>query len=170
MLAASGWEAAMKIALVMMLALLACGGSPEVVEPPGPVEPPVVEPGLPKVQGKTGVVFSPDGSPLELRVLATGVSVLVPDGTPLRLINEQSGKGLGRADAEVEVEGQIGILPNVGVLVGDRWRTSPSSKVGLFFATGSCKPDCLQQVWAVHADGRRMMVTDEVGRIETYGY
>jgi|GEM_PF-3328750 len=153
----------MKKALVLVLVLAACGGSaPEVVAPEGPGDRLPVTSAIPQVQGKDGVVFSVDGNGLELRVLATGDSVLVQDGTPLKLINEQSGKGLGRADAEVEINGQIGILPNAVVLVGNRLRISPVSKVALFVATRECEPDCVADVWALHPDGRRLLVSNSV--------
>lgn len=152
----------MRKALVSMLAFAACGGSaPEIVKP-GPVAPPPVVDAIPKVQGKDGVVFSPDGNGLELRVLATGDSVLVQDGTPLKLINEQSGKGFGRADAEVEIAGQVGILPNSAVLAGERMRISPVAKVALFIATRQCEPDCVADVWALHPDGRRLLISNNI--------
>jgi len=144
-----------------MLAFVACGGSTPVVKPDSKPDPkaPVVS-AIPKVQGKEGVVFSPDGNGLELRVLATGDSLFVEAGTPLKLLNEQSGKGLGRADAEVEINGKVGILPNRNVLVGDRMRISPVSKIALFVATRECEPDCVSDVWALHPDGRKLLMTN----------
>lgn len=147
---------------VTVWGVAACGGAPE-VRAPAPAPSVVVEPGLPAVEGKHGIVFSPDGAALELRVLATGQSVAVTDGTPLRLIAEQSGQGLGRAEAEVEIAGQIGILPNVAVLVGERLRRSPVAKVALFVATSDCAPACVSEVWALHPDGRRLRLSDGVG-------
>ncbi len=149
---------------IVALLLAACGGGEPAVKPtgvdgPGPATP---DPGLPKAEGKSGVVFSPDGNALELRVTATGDSMLVDDGTPLELIAEQSGKGFGRADAEVRIAGKVGILPNMNVLVGERMRVSPVSKVGLFVATKACEPDCVSEVWALHPDGRRLLVTSTV--------
>ena len=153
----------MKKVLLSMFAFVACGGSaPEIVRADEPGKRPSVTDAIPKVQGKNGVVFSPDGNALELRVLATGDSVLVQDGTPLKLINEQSGKGFGRADAEVEIAGQVGILPSSAVLVGERMRISPVSKVALFVATRECEPDCVANVWALHPDGRRLLLSNSL--------
>lgn len=155
-------------AWVLLLAS-ACGGSaPEVVAPPEPppereVAPePVETPAKPVISGKQGVVFSPDGKPVELRVLATGATIPVEDGTPLELIAEQSGPGFGRAEAEVVIGGDKGVLPNVAAMVGERVRTSPASKVTIFFATSRCSPICSAEVWGLHADGRRVMLGDGV--------
>lgn len=142
----------------------ACGGSaPEVKPPP---EPDVVEaekpPGIPEIEGKHGVVFAPDGMSRELRVVATGESVEVQDGTPLTLRNVIAAEGFGRSEAEVEIDGQVGILPNDAVLVGERMRRSPGSKVAIFTAIRECDPKCVTTVWALHPDGRRLQVAPSV--------
>lgn len=153
-----------------MTVAAACGGSgPGVVatdEVPGGGEAPaLVEPrSVPAIEGKRGVVFAPSGEALELRVLATGESIAVTDGTPLRLVSEQSGPGLGRADAEVEIAGQIGILPNTAVLVGERLRVSQNGVVSLFIATRECEPECVSEIWALHREGRRIRLADDAPR------
>lgn len=152
--------------VVAMTLVASCGGSgPEVVAPEVGGTPPVVETSVVfAVEGKRGVVFAPEGQGLELRVLATGESVPVADGTALRLVSEQSGPGLGRADAEVEIAGQIGILPNTAVLVGERLRVAQNGAVALFIATHECEPECVSQIWALHRDGRRIRVADDAPR------
>ena len=145
------------------IALSGCGGSAPEVKP---VETPVVEapkpPGIPEIEGKNGVVFAPDGLPRELRVVATGESVEVNDGTPLTLRNIIAAEGFGRSEAEVEIDGQVGILPNDAVLVGERMRRSPGSKVAIFTAIRECDPKCVTVVWALHPDGRRLQVAPAV--------
>lgn len=154
------------VLLGAMTVATSCGGSgPAVVAPEGGEAPPETVTGnIPEVEGKHGVVFAPEGEALELRVLATGQSVPVTDGTPLRLVSEQSGPGLGRADAEVEIGGQIGILPNTAVLVGERLRRSQNGAVTLFIATRECEPECVSQIWALHRDGRKLRLADDAPR------
>jgi len=153
------------IGVVVGIVVAACGGSaPEVVADDGVPRPVEAVDGIPQVEGKQGIVFAPEGQTFELRVLATGESVSVGGGTPLRLVSEQSGPGLGRADAEVEIAGQIGILPNAAVLVGERLRRSHNGALALFIATRECEPDCVSEIWALHRDGRKIRVADDAPR------
>lgn len=157
------WSSLMgMMGLVLLVGTCGGGAAPEVVSPE--VTPVVAGPGLPRAEGKQGFVFAPEGESLELRVLATGESVVVSDGTPLRLVSEQSGQGLGRADAEVEISGQVGILPNTAVLVGERLRVAQNGVMALFVATRECEPDCVSEIWALHRDGRRLRVADDAPR------
>lgn len=116
---------------------------------------------LPEDDDKVGIVFAEAPGqtvPLTIGCKAGGEGLALADGTKVRVKDRITGVGIENAEAEIEVDGKTGCVPNHRVLTGGTLLRSEHAAV--FHEIRSCGDVCHGETWLFTEAERRPIELD----------